>query len=148
MVAAEHDYHRQKELYEAKAGAQKDFETAEDNYHRAQAELARSEQKARLLRSGTVDAITQEYTLRALIDGEVISRTVNPGAEVQGQYSGGSAVELYTLGELDQVWVMADLFEVDLSRVQKGATADISVVAYPGTSSRAWSTGSRRRSTR
>ncbi len=36
---------------------------------------------------GSADAVTQEYTLRAPIDGEVIARNVNPGIEVQGQYS-------------------------------------------------------------
>ena len=35
-----------------------------------------------------------------LFQGEVIARTVNPGVEVQGQYSGGAAVELFTIGEL------------------------------------------------
>ena len=52
--------------------------------------------------------------MRAPIGGEVIARNVNPGAEVQGQYSGGTVLELFTIGELDTVWVMADLFEMDL----------------------------------
>jgi cobalt-zinc-cadmium efflux system membrane fusion protein len=56
---------------------------------------------------------------------------VNPGAEVQGQYSGGAAVELFTVGELDTVWVIADVFEMDLARVKKGATVTMRVVAYP-----------------
>lgn len=131
LVAAEHDFKRQKELFEAHAAAEKDYEAAQDNFRKAQAEVARAQQKARLFRSGSVDKVSQEYTLRALIDGEVVARNVNPGVEVQGQYSGGNAVELFTIGELDQVWVMADLFEVDLARVQVGAHAEISVVGYP-----------------
>jgi cobalt-zinc-cadmium efflux system membrane fusion protein len=51
--------------------------------------------------------VTQEHTLRAPIDGDVIARSANPGTEVQGQYSGGNAVELFTIGELDVVWVVA-----------------------------------------
>ena len=35
-------------------------------------------------------------------------RGANPGLELQGQYSGGSAVELFTIGELDRVWVLAE----------------------------------------
>ena len=61
----------------------------------------------------------------------MIARNVNPGAEVQGQYSGGTAVELFTVGELDSVWVFADVFEMDLARVQRGAPVSIKVVAYP-----------------
>jgi RND family efflux transporter MFP subunit len=81
---------------------------------------------------GTADRVTQEYVLRAPIAGEVISRTVNPGTEVQGQYSGGTAVELFTLGELDSIWLMADLFEIDEARVQMGAPVEVVVPAYPG----------------
>ncbi len=132
LTAAEHEFQRQKELYEAHAGSQKDFEAAEESYSKAQAEIERARQKARLFRKGGTDAVTQEFILRAPIEGDVIARNVNPGAEVQGQYSGGTAAELYTIGELDRVWVIADVFEMDISRVKKGATATIRVVAYPG----------------
>jgi cobalt-zinc-cadmium efflux system membrane fusion protein len=131
LIAAQHDFQRQKELFDAHAGSQKDFESAEDNYGKAKAEMERSRQKARLFRGGGADAVTQEFMLRAPIEGEVIARNVNPGAEVLGQYSGGSAVELFTIGELDRVWVIADVFEMDLGRVKKGAPVSIKVVAYP-----------------
>src|SRR5262249_36259474 len=90
LQAAEHEYRRQQELLEATAAAPKALENAEDNYRKAKAEYDRARQKAQLLRSGSVDTVTQEYTLRAPIDGEVIARNVNPGIEVQGQYSGGN----------------------------------------------------------
>jgi cobalt-zinc-cadmium efflux system membrane fusion protein len=131
LIAAQHEFQRQKELYEAHAGSQKDFESAQDSYGKAKAEMERSRQKARLFRGGGADAVTQEFMLRAPIEGEVIARNVNPGAEVLGQYSGGTAVELFTIGELDRVWVIADVFEMDLGRVTKGAVVTIKVVAYP-----------------
>jgi cobalt-zinc-cadmium efflux system membrane fusion protein len=131
-VAAEHELRREKELFQAHAGAQKDLELAQDNYGKAQAELERTRKKAQLFRAaGATDNVNQEYELRALIDGEVIARNVNPGVEVQGQYSGGNAVELFTLGELDKVWVLADVFEIDLARVKAGARVTVRVVAYP-----------------
>ncbi len=131
LTAARHDLARQKELYEAHANSQKDYESAQDNFARAKAEMDRARQKASLFRKGSADAVTQEFTLRAPIDGEVIARNMNPGAEVQGQYSGGAAVELFTVGELDNVWVLADVFEMDLGRVRKGAPVTLKVVAYP-----------------
>jgi cobalt-zinc-cadmium efflux system membrane fusion protein len=131
LVAAAHDLERQKDLYEAHAGAQKDYETAQDNFGKAKAEMDRARKKARLFREGSADAVTQEYTLRAPIEGLVVARSVNPGAEVQGQYAGGSAVELFTVGELDRVWVVADAFEMDLGKLRVGAPVSIRVVAYP-----------------
>jgi cobalt-zinc-cadmium efflux system membrane fusion protein len=131
LQAADHEFNRQKDLFEAHAGARKDFETAEDNYRKAKAEYDRARQKAQLLRSGSVDSVTQEYTLRSPIDGEVIARNINPGVEVQGQYSGGNAIEMFTIGELATVWVIADIFEVDLPRINKDAEVTVKVVPYP-----------------
>lgn len=131
LIASEHESRRQKELYDAHAGSQRDFETAQDNYRKAQAEVERARQKARMFRNAAADKVSQEFTLRAPIEGEVIARNVNPGAEVLGQYSGGTAVELFTVGELDSVWVFADVFEMDLARVKRGAPVTVKVVAYP-----------------
>lgn len=130
VLAAESEFKRQKELFEAHAGSRKDFEVAQSNYQQVLAELERSKQKARLLKAGGGGAL-QEYVLRSPIDGEVIARNVNPGVEVQGQYSGGTTVELFTIGNLDPVVVIADLFEIDLAKVKKGAHVDVQVPAYP-----------------
>lgn len=130
LGAAEHEFSRQKDLYEAHAAAQRDYEQAESNVKKARAEFQRAQQKTKLLRSSG-NTVSQGYALRALIDGQVIARNVNPGAEVIGQYGGGTAVELFTIGELDTVWVIADLFEMDLSRVKVGAKVEVKVIAYP-----------------
>jgi cobalt-zinc-cadmium efflux system membrane fusion protein len=104
LIAAQHDYERKKDLFE---------------------------QKQSLLRVGSADAVTQMYTLTSPIDGEVLMRNINPGIEVQGQYSGGATQELFTVGELDKVWVLADLYEMDIARVHVGTPAAVTVVAYP-----------------
>jgi cobalt-zinc-cadmium efflux system membrane fusion protein len=132
LVAAERDYQREKGLWEKHATSQKDFETAEDVYRKAKAEKDRTLQKAALLRAGNVDAVDQSYTLPSPIDGEVLMRNLSLGVEVQGQYSGGASQELFTVGQLGEVWVMGDLFELDMAHVPVGAPARVTVVAYPG----------------
>jgi cobalt-zinc-cadmium efflux system membrane fusion protein len=132
LIAAQHDYQRKKELFEQKAASAADLETSEDNYRRAKAEIERARQKAALLHTGGVDSVTQTYTLSSPIEGEVLLRNISPGIEVQGQYTGGTTQELFTIGELDRVWVLGDLYEIDLARVQLGAPAVVSVVTYPG----------------
>jgi cobalt-zinc-cadmium efflux system membrane fusion protein len=130
-TSAEKDFKRQQELFDVHAGSQRDLEAAQGNYSKSKAELERAKKKAQLLSYGKAGLGSQSYTLRAPIAGEVIARNVNPGAEVQGQYSGGSVVELFTIGELDTVWVMADVFEMDLGRVKQGTECLVKVVAYP-----------------
>jgi cobalt-zinc-cadmium efflux system membrane fusion protein len=132
LAAAEADYHRQELLFRRGAATQRDYETAKDNDRKARAEHERALQKAALFKAGNVDSVAQEYLLRSSIDGEVISRTVNPGVEVQGQYSGGSSLELFTIGDIKDVWVFADVRDIDLPLVKLGAEARVSVIAYPG----------------
>jgi cobalt-zinc-cadmium efflux system membrane fusion protein len=130
-IAAEHDLDRQKELLAAHATSQRDYEQAEDAYRKAKAEVDRAKQKAGLLRAGNADAVTQTYAIRAEIDGEVVARNITPGVEVAGQYGGGAAVELFTIGELDKVWVMADVYEMDSARVKVGSKVVIKLFAFP-----------------
>jgi cobalt-zinc-cadmium efflux system membrane fusion protein len=129
LIAAEHDFRRQKELLESHAASQKDFENAADNYRKAKAEMERAEQKARLFRQG--DVTGQSYTLRSDIDGEVYMKAVSPGAEISGQYGGSAPVELFTIGQADKVWVIADIFELDIRRVKLGSKVVVNVVSWP-----------------
>jgi len=131
LIAAENDYHRKKALFDQHAASQVDVEQSEDNYHKAQAELARSKEKLRLLKGGDGATVSQGFALTSPIDGEVISRNVSPGIEVQGQYGGGTAVELFMIGEIDKVWVLADVYEMDVARVKLGSPVQVKIVAYP-----------------
>jgi cobalt-zinc-cadmium efflux system membrane fusion protein len=132
LIAAEHDLKRKKDLYEQKAGSASDLEVSQDNYRRARAEVERARQKGSLLRIGHVDAVSQRYMLVSPVDGEILLRNINPGIEVQGQYTGGTSVELFTIGELDKIWVLGNVYEMDLARVRVGTPAAVTVVAYPG----------------
>jgi cobalt-zinc-cadmium efflux system membrane fusion protein len=131
LMAAEKDWRRQKELFEVHAATQRDYENAQSTYMNAKAEMERAQRKARLLSKAGLDTVTQEYMLPSPIEGEVIARLANPGLEVQGQYTGGATIELFTIGELDRVWVIADVFEMDLPRIKKGAEVTVNVLAYP-----------------
>ena len=132
LTAAEHDFRRQKLLFAAQAGSSREYEISEDNYRKAKAEQERSLQRLRLLRTGSIDAVTQEYTLPSQIDGRLVARMVSPGMEVQGQFSGGTALEMFTVGSIDSVWLFADVAESDLPLVEKGAPVTVRVLAYPG----------------
>jgi cobalt-zinc-cadmium efflux system membrane fusion protein len=132
LVAAQHEYDRKKSLFDARAASAADLEASDDALHQARAEVDRARQKVDLLRAGGVDWVSQTYRVRSPIDGELLLRQINPGMEVQGQYSGGTTQELFTVGNLDSVWVLADVYEMDLPRVHVGSPARVSVVAYPG----------------
>lgn len=132
LVAADHELDRQKALFAADATARRDLETAEDAEAKAKAELDRTEWHLRTLHAEG-SRPTQEFLLRAPLSGRIVNRTATPGLEVQGMQSSANVVqELFTVGDIDRVWVWGDLYERDLGRVRAGQKVAISSVAWPG----------------
>jgi cobalt-zinc-cadmium efflux system membrane fusion protein len=133
QVAAGHERDRQKNLFEHDAGSERDAEAARDNAEKADAEVQRAELRLQLLHAAPQGQATQEFLLRSPIAGEIVARTATPGLEVQGMLSSANVVqELFTVGELDPVWVWGDVYERDLGRVRPGQPTSITSVAYPG----------------
>ena len=69
VAADEAEYQRQGRLVEAHAAPQRDYEVAEDNFRTAQAEYQRAQRRAAMLRTGELDRVTQEYTLKSYLEG-------------------------------------------------------------------------------
>lgn len=67
-----------------------------------------------------------QLVLRSPVTGTVLERGV-----VQGQYV-DAETPLLTVADLSQVWVMADLYEMDLTRVHVGDPATFTTDAMPG----------------
>ena len=132
-VAAGHEDERQKNLFEHGAGSERDAEAARDNALKAAAELERAELRLKLLHASAEGAATQEFLLRAPVAGEIVNRAATPGLEVQGMLASANVVqELFTVGELDPVWIWGDVYERDLDRVRPGQKVAITSVASPG----------------
>jgi len=68
-------------------------------------------------------------TVPAPIGGVVTERAANAGLNVD------SNVKLFTVVDLSTVWVVADVYEKDFSRVQIGNVATVTTKAYPDASS-------------
>jgi membrane fusion protein, heavy metal efflux system len=131
-VAAVHEDARQESLFAHGAGAQRDAEAARDNAAKAEAELARAELRLRLLHASPDGEPTQRFLLRAPLAGEIVNRAATPGLEVQGMLAQANVVqELFTVGELDPVWVWGDVYERDLVRVRPGQRVAITSTADP-----------------
>ena len=128
LTTAEREYQRQQELLDLHATSQRDFEAAASTFRQAKTEVDRARQKAALFQRG--DVVGQSFTVRADLDGEVFMKAVSQGMQIAGQY-GGSSAELFTIGESDLVWVLADVFELDIQRVKVGAKVIVNVASLP-----------------
>jgi Cu(I)/Ag(I) efflux system membrane fusion protein len=69
---------------------------------------------------------TTQLVLRSPVSGTVLERGV-----VEGQYVGADT-PLLTVADLSRIWVMADLYEMDMTRVHVGDPASFTTAGMPG----------------
>ncbi len=94
----------------------------------ARADLAASQ--AALERSETA---WREATIRCPIDGVVLTRDREVGDGVSSILTaGGNATQIFTLGDLSEMYVEARVDEVDLGRIRVGMPAVVTVDAHRG----------------
>lgn len=77
------------------------------------------------LRENRAGAPTQAV-IRAPISGTVVEKLVNAGQLIQA-----GSTPCFTIADLSTVWVMANVFESDMSSVAAGQTATITTAALP-----------------
>ena len=70
-------------------------------------------------------AATGLFVLRAPLGGEVVEKHATVGEVV------GPEADLFTVGNLDELWLLLDLFESDLAKVRVGLPARVVAQAYP-----------------
>jgi membrane fusion protein, heavy metal efflux system len=138
LEAHDRELQRTQKLVEIGAASRQELERihAEHAAQTAAVQSARSALELLGVPSSTLDALTSgskvsaTISVPAPIDGVVTERTVNVGLNVD------PATKLFTVVDLSTVWVVADVYEKDFSRVRVGNQATVATSAYPGLSVR------------
>ncbi|MGX5816551.1 efflux RND transporter periplasmic adaptor subunit [Chitinophaga lutea] len=111
------------DLYKSQLSTEKDVVNAQAELNNAQAELARLSELMKIYRKG--NGATAIVT--APINGYLIEKNINNGMEMRADNSSS----MFTISELDDVWIMANVFETDISRVKEGYPAEVTTISYP-----------------
>lgn len=133
LAAQSRQVERNQKLSEIGAVPQKDYEQSRSEYQ-ALEESIRSQDavvaglKARLRRFGKSDPDPASAVLTAItapFAGIITKAVTAPGEIVE------PSTELFTVADISQVWVQAEVYEKDLGRLQVGQSAIIHVDTYP-----------------
>jgi membrane fusion protein, heavy metal efflux system len=135
---------RQHELYEAKAGALKDWEQAQadlesatNNLRAVEIALAAVRNRLHILGKGddeiTALEIAQQMGAEAIvtpISGTVTQRQVGLGHYINSASTGASA-SVFSIGNLATLWLVANVRETDAPLMRLGQAVEVHVLAYP-----------------
>lgn len=86
--------------------------------------LGLTEQQIRNIESR--NAHSDRLTIYSPISGVVIKRNVSEGMYVQ------TGTRIYTLADLEKLWILLDAYESDLEWLRYGQSVDFTTEAYPG----------------
>ncbi|HEY0297714.1 MAG TPA: efflux RND transporter periplasmic adaptor subunit, partial [Arachidicoccus sp.] len=111
-------------MYKSGLSSQVDSVNAEQQYLQAKANLSKAE---RILQNsaGSSDG---DYIVRAPISGFVVERNINNGMAVRPD----NGSNLFTISDLNTVWIMANVYESNIPYVKSGDSVDITTLSYPG----------------
>jgi cobalt-zinc-cadmium efflux system membrane fusion protein len=129
------------QLFKGDAIARRDLEQAQADANNAEADrdAALSQIRSLGVDDKTVEEVEKnqpvsqgQAMIRSPITGTVVEKLITPGQLLQ---AGSTAC--FTVADMSRVWVMANIFESDLSDVRVGDSAKVSTAAsaesYPGT---------------
>jgi cobalt-zinc-cadmium efflux system membrane fusion protein len=121
-------YVRAKDLFAHGAISQAMLEQAEDSEKDAQADLTAAEQA---LQTMGVDKNhpSDVVNVYSPISGVIVAQNVTMAAAAGVSLSGSATA--FTVADLSRVWIICDVYENDVPKIQLGQEAQIHVNAYP-----------------
>ena len=127
---AHKNYVRSQDLYQHHAIAERDLEAAESAEVQAQADLTAAEQSLKVLGIPKPDVLIEnptspEVPVIAPIAGEVVERLCSPGQVIQA-----GQTQCFTISNMKEVWVLANVYENQLAFVHVGDPVTITTDAY------------------
>ncbi len=121
-------YLRAQDLFQHGANSQAMLEQAEDTEMDAKADLTAAEEQLETL-GVNKDHPSSIVNVYAPVDGVIVAQNVT-NASAAGVSLSGSATA-FTIADLSRVWVVCDVYENDIPKLQIGQEAKIRINAYP-----------------
>lgn len=123
VAIAEKNLQVANDMFAGKLASEKDKLMAEKELQKAKASLQRINEVFRIYSIGAGAA----YNVVAPISGFIIDKNIT--ANMQLRSDKGEA--MFSIAQIDEIWVMANVNESDISRISQGMEAEISTIAYP-----------------
>ncbi len=113
-------------LYKNGISSQKEYEETKEDYNKAVAARNKITSLININGGGNTSA-GGLYYIKAPISGFIVEKKVNAGSFIR-QDAGDN---MFTISSLQNVWIWANVYETDISKVKTGYSAIITTAAYP-----------------
>ena len=112
------------DMYKSGLASQRDQLAAQEGYNQALSALQKA-QRVLNLNGGSMNG---DYAVKAPIDGFIVEKQINNNMMIRADNSTG----LFTISDLKDVWVMANVYESNIANVKSGDSVQVTTLSYPG----------------
>jgi len=114
-----------KDLYKSGLASMTDSLNAEISVQQARSELGRVKTVLNINGGNTEKGTT---VVKAPINGFIVQKGATNNMTIRGD----NQTSLFTISDLKNVWIQANVYESNISYIHQGQTVDVTTLAYPG----------------
>lgn len=122
LAVAQKNQQVTEDMTKAGLSSQRELVASQEQLQAAKGELNRVGERRRIVGgNGSV------YLVKSPMSGFIVEKTASQGMELRSD----DPENLFTVSNLDHVWVLANVYESDLANVHEGDRTTITTIAYP-----------------
>ncbi len=123
---AEKEYNNAEQLYNNGISSEKEFVQAKLQYEKAMNAVSKVHTQIAINGGGKTNA-GGTYIISSPRNGYVVEKNINAGSFIRND----NAQNLFTISDMQDVWVWANVFETDITKIKIGTSAEVTTLAYP-----------------
>jgi membrane fusion protein, heavy metal efflux system len=113
-------------LFKNGIASEREYIEAKENYNKALS-TANKVKELIAINGGGHTSAGGVYIITAPMSGYVVEKKINQGGFIRSD----NADNLFTIGDISDVWVWANVYESDIAKVKEGYSAKVITLAYP-----------------
>ena len=111
------------DMFKAGLTSERDLLEAKKEYQNAQADIQKIQEIFKIYN------ITRnsEYVVKAPAAGFIAEKHINRDTQIRSDDAGN----IFTISSMKQIWVMANVYETDIAKIQSGQEVEVTTLSYP-----------------
>lgn len=123
---AEKEFKNAEQLYKSGISSEKEFIEAKLQYEKAKNAVAKVHTQIAINGGGKTSA-GGTYIIISPRNGYIVEKNINAGSFIRND----NGQNLFTISDMQDVWVWANVFETDINKIKLGTAAEVTTLAYP-----------------
>ena len=113
-------------LFNNGIASEREYIEAKEMYQKAVTNAAKVREQININGGGHTSA-NGTYVVTAPMSGYVVEKKISEGGFIRSD----NGDNMFTIGDISEVWVWANVYESDIAKVKEGYTANVTTLAYP-----------------